>query len=83
VERHPLDAQAGRSQAVARWLDEFPSLAQSDLGRTFREFRQLAPEWQDASVTRLRDFYESELFKHLGPQFNARLEQLARTWRGQ
>ena len=68
-------------QALAEWLKEFPALGQSALGRTFGDFRRQFPEWGEASVTRLSDFYESPDYRQLGPQFQARLAELTRTWK--
>ena len=58
-------------------------MGHSPLGRTFADFRALFPEWQQASVTRLEDFYESEDNRRMAGQFGARLQELAKTWRAE
>lgn len=67
-------------EAIAEWLAEFPALGRSALGQGFVRFGERFPEWRQARVTRLEEFYESEEHRRMAGQFGARLQELARSW---
>jgi hypothetical protein len=64
-----------------RWLDEFPSLANSSLGKNIADTFKKFPGWGRLEAVRLANFYESELFVTvLQPQLEERLRQLEANW---
>jgi hypothetical protein len=64
-----------------RWLEEFPGLANSELGRGMRDTTLRSGGRGGARTARLIDFYASELFAGMATAKRARLAELRPRWR--
>ncbi|HSH78146.1 MAG TPA: hypothetical protein VLA19_06405 [Herpetosiphonaceae bacterium] len=78
---HPSLAAGDGDAARRQWLQEFPALARSNLGRALDEVMRRVPGWSSMGAARLADFYESDLFRRIEPQFREQLALLRSRWR--